>query len=390
LFGELSITLLLFIHRLHRRLRAVNANEVLFLAREGLFLKELFDTYQSIVIPRTEHIPSRYLLVSRRALHSPSLPADEMSFKAIRDQYPAISVGGFLRSLGMVDNSEVHPDHHLAVGENAIDELICSPEFRTQFINYRDAQNSLLRRYLAPAVHNSGGHLHIVDVGWKGSMQDSLERFLGPDCKISGWYIGLRVNSDDAPTKHGLVFDIGPPESLHFNVFAHFQVLYELLLNANHPSVARYAADGTAVTPVLDQRAGELAQHHHLVAPVQEGIKEVFAALCEVIENDFGDSRRSERWVAYRHARMMFRPRTPEVVLARQLVRYDNFGEFRARGFDPSTNPNTHSIRSLARLARRPRTMFHGTWPPLELDRQGLGWLIRPTGIARSASAFWT
>jgi len=33
--------------------------------------------------------------------------------------------------------------------------------------------------------------LYLVDVGWKGSMQDNISSILGKHIKISGYYIGL-------------------------------------------------------------------------------------------------------------------------------------------------------------------------------------------------------
>jgi len=389
-FGELSLTLLLFISRLHRQLREQGACEVSFLAREGHFLKELFDVYQRIVVPVPEHVPSRYLLVSRRALYSPSLPEGENTFRFLREHYPEISVPGFMNSLGIDEVCETDLEGAADTACPAtVDSLVRSTEFQSRFAHHRRNQRALVEQYLEPAISASNGHLHIVDVGWKGSMQDFLERILSPSSDISGWYLGLNrrtsaVGSMDT-RKHGLIFDTGPPTSRFFNVFAHFKSLYETLLNADHASVVRYSLTNGAVEPVLDPLNDELAQHRALVRPLQEKIREIFVTILLTTGRESIDSPQTERWVARHHSRMIFRPRKNEVSLVDRLRHYENFGEVSMVERGRTRRSNGPQIHSMGQLLRGPRSLYGGSWPPLELERQGLGWLIRPIGMIRSA-----
>jgi len=248
-FGELALTLLLFTHRLHTLLIDARVPEVAFLAREGLVLKDLFDIYQSALVPPDRTIRSRYLLVSRRALYTASLPADETSFEFLRSHYREISVPDFLDSLGMADELARHQCSSTL--PDSVEDLVGSSRFQSQFRVHRNGQRSILTRYLDPALESGGGHLHVVDVGWKGSMQQFLGSIIEDTSKVSGSYFGLSVPRADRDMR-GLVFEIGPPRTQYFNVFAHFKSLYETLLNAKHGSVVRYSMTGDEVTPELD------------------------------------------------------------------------------------------------------------------------------------------
>ena len=328
-FGELAATLLLFTHRLHHHLRDHGATDVSFLAREGRVLKDALDVYAHTVVPSSDRTPTRYLMVSRRALYTPSLAPEDFSFTLLRSNHDEISVLGFLMSLGAdVRSREVE---RLAQSAATVPELVASEDFRAWFETHRQEQRDLAERYLSDSFRAAGPRLHVVDVGWKGSIQDFLRSIARAELPISGWYLGLGptdvVSTEPNSSKRGLVFEAGPPPSAYFNVFAHFKSLYETLLNADHGSVVRFRDADGSVVPVLDPLVSEVEQQREIVMPVQRRILDVFVSLCESLGDRLDELPTLERDVAHLHARMMFRPRRDEVELVDRLLHYENFGE---------------------------------------------------------------
>jgi FMN phosphatase YigB (HAD superfamily) len=312
-FPELSLTLWLFTARLDAALRAAGAERAVFLAREGAFLKELFDRQQQHrARPGRDPLSTSYLLTSRRSTSSPE------------------------------------PDQ-------------------------RDAVRALVADVLPPSRR-----LHLVDVGWKGTVQDRLTELV-PDADITGHYLGL-IAAPGVVTraKVGHLFTNDPARSPYYQVFSHFKELYELLLAAEHGSVARYGrgADG-AVVAELDESAEERRCFDELVGPFQAALLDRFDEVLGVL----GAVPDLPAWttdlVARHHARMMYRPRRVELDFVDGLVQYDNYGTGRLKATgDRSSGDAPRGLR---------RNVSGGGWPPLRMRRAGAGWQRLQSAVVKTA-----
>ena len=69
-YEEYIVLFYSFTKRLYERLKADNADRVVFLSREGQMLKRFFDKYQELIVPQDERIRSCYFRCSRRAISS--------------------------------------------------------------------------------------------------------------------------------------------------------------------------------------------------------------------------------------------------------------------------------------------------------------------------------
>jgi HAD superfamily hydrolase (TIGR01549 family) len=378
-FPEMALTLWEFTRRLDARLREDGATGALFLAREGQFLKRLFDQYQASCA-RGAPIPSRYLYASRKAVYLPSRTGvDREGFELLLQHPDGCTPQSFLGSLGLPAGLPLQ-------APLSAETLRRSPEFRAAYEERRQEQRRLLLRYLGQlAGPDAPAHLHLVDAGWKGTMQDCLADLFGDTVGLTGYYVGV---CSDRPlahenAKHGLIFEKKAARSPFYGVFRSFKLLYEVLLTADHPSVAGYAERAGEVVPVFDEQAPESECYASLIAPLQQRLFGIFRELCALGEPASRTADVPARFLASRHARMVHFPRESELEFAERIVHYENFGAMTLRGLRTHESPGSR-LGELARLIRSPRRLVSGPgWAPLRLRNRGLAPAIPVVGAFR-------
>src|SRR5262249_43733641 len=113
--------------------------------------------------------------------------------------------------------------------------LIADPLFRTSYQTIRLDQRRNLRAYLEQFGVDLTRHpLALVDIGWKGSIQDCLRKLVPPDTRVLGLYLGLIVVGQPLADKTGLLFSNIGHLSRDYLVYAENRSLYEILLCADH------------------------------------------------------------------------------------------------------------------------------------------------------------
>lgn len=180
-FSNYSLVLYLFLEKLYYEITLHTETDVYFLSREGQYLKELFDWY--LDKKKDDSVKTHYFCVSRYALSSVINDSDE------RDGF-----WKYLNSIGITSRT---------------------------------------------------GKVVIVDVGWKGTMQDMLHTIL-PNTLFLGYYIGTTEFAlvENNSIKKGLVFSYYPHKSYAYDCMNYNSFLQEQLLSANHGSVVGYSDKG--------------------------------------------------------------------------------------------------------------------------------------------------
>lgn len=393
-FPELALSLFVMIEALYTRLCKAGARDVYFLSREGQPLMRLFEAYQCRNGQTNSPIACHYLEVSRRATFMPSLSDLGMErFDTLFRQYRAISLLEFLSNLGLESHlaevAAVLGVNETILRERAVDlpssphylALLNNAWFQKLFKTERQAQRDAFISYLTDL---SGGTLpstlHIVDVGWKGTIQDNLHRLLcdkelTPVKGIDGYYLGL-VGAGAASTgnrKHGLLFSALKEPSKHIHVFNENRALFEVTLAADHGSVASYVntEDGHGLPIRSNFEEEEMVKQ--LVFPLQARMVERFNELLDYFLTRKYDTVRLTRLAAHFHARMVFKPTAQEINWFSTVFHVENFGVFENSRFG-ATRPATfrERVRFTARLASRRRSMDLGFWPWLSIKRQAL------------------
>lgn len=285
-----SYCLYLFIEKLYNVCKEEKIENLFFLSREGEFLKKLFDCY--LTLNNDNSIRTFYLYTSRISSFVASLrPLEEENFDILFSSYPDMSIEKFLINCGFekedIKSIQKTMTQDISCTINNIKE---SYEFQhikenSLFIKLyekkRQEQKRCFEQYLKSFnVDFLQKGLHIVDVGWKGTIQDNLFRFFEGRVIVNGYYMGLNgengIRNDEY--KKGLLFSNINSYSPYFDIFFYDYTFLERLLFASHGSVIRYSCRDNKYIPITHFYQHEL-ENWHMISPIQDEIYENFKRL---------------------------------------------------------------------------------------------------------------
>lgn len=388
LFPEIAFSLYAFVTLLYRTVRGTKT-PIWFISREGQPLMRLYEMYRG-----GEGDPSpRYLEVSRRSTFLPSLgPLHSESFERLFRQYWAISVWDFLASLGL-ERYAVSLQDIIGLDEKAMRQrvghlpssplfrqLIQSRDFQCSFEEQRAVQRKALLDYLA--TFYDGGlpeEAVVVDVGWKGTIQDNLFALFsqeggGPRC-IKGYYVGLIESgySQEKNIKAGLLFSCIGHKSRYFPTFNESRALFEVLLAADHASVSAYECLPSGRAQPIRAAFEEQSMVSEHVVPIQSRFFRRFSELCEVAGTEEWPVEAIIATASEFHARMVFRPSKAERQWFSNIFHVENFGVFERSCFSSDGNGQGlgERVRFVAGLSRRSNRLNLGFWPYLTVYEKG-------------------
>ena len=236
-----AFTLFLFCEKLFYEIKKEKISDLYFLSRDGEFLKELFDIYIDLN-PLKENVKTHYLLVSRSATFLAGCgPIESEDFKALFNQYKNISIGDFLESLSFTQSQidDILNTYSDSTMNDIKDELFKDEVFKKYYENNRKSRKQGLKLYLKQEIVDFNT-INLVDVGWKGTIQDNIFRALDSKHYIRGLYYGLTdcVNQCENNVKKGLMFDTNSLDNLYsFDCW-----FIENILTGSHAKVKSYLA----------------------------------------------------------------------------------------------------------------------------------------------------
>ena len=418
-FPEMGLSLHLFTHRLFLQSVRDKVETLFFCSKEGEFLRRLFMRYQEIRFGR-QVVDSEYLLVSRKATYICGCRAlaDE-DFSGLFGHYRDQSLMEFLQSLNFSEDEanslcrslalDGATRHHDLKQHADFATLLASPSFRRSYERHRHQQRTNFLAYLQSFSRDLPRHgLALVDVGWKGSIQNNIFRALDGRVRVKGYYLGLLSPSaiEENNRKSGVLFSDTPCHSPFIHVYNNNRSLFEMLLGASHGSAdgyfqdeelgdarrsSRYRDGQGAMAPlakVLDLPE-ERKLYQQLIAPLQEVFSELNDTLCALLLDRDGSLPESSWW-ARQHARMVFTPTRAEIDLYGELYHLENFGLFEFTSFTRGEPvPLATRVANLLSLAKDPAAHLEtGVWPPIILRRLGLDFLIPFEGAKRHKLVF--
>lgn len=348
-----TFSLLLFIDRLHNRVVQGDYESVVFLAREGGFLRELYALYTRIL--DVKQVESHYLRVSRRATYLPSCgPLHEEGFEGLLTRYPAMTTETFLKNLGLKEGLVRSVHAELGVGatqgagwraEDHLDDLRASRVFVESYEQRRVEQRSNLREYVEQTLGEIANRkIALVDVGWRGTIQDQLTRVF-PEASFGGFYLGFE--SDLAyERKAGLLFTDVPTRSKDYDVWAWDSHFFERLLASPEGPTLEYSSD--RAQPFVLELSPDERVAYESVRPLQEQILSYFAELCHDFKNSGMRPEDFSEEITQAHKFTVLHPTLAALRLQRTLYmrQYENFGHL------SSTGTATRASYRLQRLFR--------------------------------------
>lgn len=392
-FVDLAYSLYLFIVRLNKIALQENVKDLYFFSREGFALKEMFD-YFNAKSPKGGQVSSHYLKISRKSSFLPSLgPLEGENFDILFRQYIRMSLRDFLGSLALEKYiDEISDDigggfgnmdaiHEELPTSEAFKLLLSSAVFKRVYEQERTSRSDALGKYIASLTDGSiPASMNIVDVGWKGSIQDNLRNWLarqvGETACINGYYIGLTAsgNLSECNKKTGLVFSNQDGLSKGFRIFNENRSLYEVLLPAMHGGPRSYQADATGGIAVVLDKFIEKEMITSTVSPVYEGIFSYFRDIVDLFSVVSISTEDLIRLVETKHRRMVLHPTQNEIDWMTSVSHIENFGVFHKSSFGAeSTSGSLGSrVRFSVDMLRRRRPSEIGFWPYLTLKHRGV------------------
>ncbi|KVZ50151.1 hypothetical protein WL19_15060 [Burkholderia ubonensis] len=390
-FEDLSLTLYLFTRRLYDTALKDGVKELFFFAREGLLLKQMFDVMQAN--EGTTSIRTHYLKVSRRSTFLLSLRSLEQErFEVLFRQYRRISIAEFLKSLAL---EEYLPTlaADLAVlpslfAERSADlphdplyvRLLKLPSFARVYETERLARSSAFESYVTNFCDGAlPDRLSVVDVGWKGSIQDNvfgwLHNLRGDVARVKGYYVGLVASGNAGPTneKAGLLFSSAGERTAGYHVFNENRSLFEVLLHANHGSAQRYIRTDAGEVVVVDDEFEEGPMIETTVKPAADRVMAKFVRIAELMSRLNVSAHELLALAIQRHARMVFQPSSSEIEWMRSVSHVENFGVFEASTFESRQASRSFGAKlqfSINVFRKRHRDL--GFWPWLTIRERAL------------------
>ena len=421
-FHEMANSLWFFIYLLFHELIKERVKHVFFFSKEGEFLKKLFDRFQEDLYGHIV-ISSYYLLVSRKSTFIASLrPLGQEDFSRLFNHYRDISLRDFLLSLNLEESvaSEICRALDLDLTTRLPDlpnrqefqVLISDPSFQAIYDSRRRKQRKNFISYLdSYGIDYAQQGLTIVDVGWKGSIQDNLYHILDGKVCIRGYYIGsiIAPSKNESNRKSGMLFDDSPSPTSFFHVYNNNRSLFEMVLGATHGSADGYFAKDEyehlpndhqrIVSEYISSENGELYVATLDLPEERRLFKEVISPLQERIDTAFvlqnkayiksGCSLPQPEWFARQHARMVFKPRREEVDIFERLYHLENFGIFEYTDFMTGEKlPVRQRLRNFKNIMKNQTILESGIWPPIILRRLGIGFYRHIDGYKRFSREF--
>ncbi|MDI9348386.1 MAG: hypothetical protein QM537_00105 [Candidatus Symbiobacter sp.] len=347
-FIDLVPTFVLFIARLHEQVKINQPSHLLFLSREGKILKQFFDIYAEINESNLE-VKTHYFQVSRRSTWLMSLPGIEREFfSEYFKQYFKSSLTDFIKSLtldhyshefasylniGEEDLTVTYPNLY---NENAFNDLIESPIFREVFFREQEKCSNNFGHYLNSVVGQViPKTLSVVDVGWKGSIQDNIFKWLnriGQPRVINGYYLGLNHYGFQHPdnNKKSLVFScLGGKKTQGFEIFNECKALYEIFLPAGHGAALAYNVDvNKNEVNIMYDNYSDAKIIEQKILPHSYNFTELFENLIKLFKSVTYTDQELYRLSIFHHKRVVFNPLNFEMQWLDSVHHSENFGVF--------------------------------------------------------------
>jgi hypothetical protein len=290
--------------------------------------------------------------------------------------------------------------------------LVDLPLFREMYEEHRRIQRQNFLCYLGSfGVDFEKNGLHLVDVGWKGSIQNNIYFTLEEVVHVHGYYLGLLSPSGltEKNSKKGILFSDFKVLTPFVHVYNNNRSLFEMVLGASHGSADGYFTDTqyshvkksrcssvfqrvkgeeTVEVTVLDLPE-ERALFEEKIYPLQLEYFSKFQNFIQAQVHQYCPLPDNE-WFAKHHARMLFRPTKKEVEFFAGLYHLENFGLFEFTSFAADESIFLwRRLDNFIRLWRNPAGVLEtGVWPPIIFQRLGLPWLQRIDGMKRYRRIF--
>lgn len=241
---------------LYSSIKKTKQLKVFFLSRDGYMMKKAFD------ILNTDNIPCEYVYFSRKSIRQALLNKCNTYSESLQyltwERY--LTFGKILEYYGFSENErfEISKKYKISLKADFAysgledNKVLASIyyDLKSEIDKYSMLQEELLEKYLIQI--NMDGNCAIVDIGWHGSMQFYLEKFIkekGMNVSLSGYYVGINPNVPLAGKTYGYLFDENNLR-LRKSILCFFGG-YEKLFQSLEGSTYGYVKENARIIPEL-------------------------------------------------------------------------------------------------------------------------------------------
>ncbi len=384
-FGYVFISPLLtvFTHLLLLEVTKKEIDNIFFIARDGFILKRIFALFANTLSAGREAFNIRYLCISRYTAVLASV--DKLTEREWRyTTRLASTVKDVLTRLGVTIGeagsflNEYHLSHESRITEHgtleSLRELFNDKRFSGVVLEKTTPMRDRLRQYLDQRGFMKSQKTALVDIGWRGVIQDSLLHTFGNDKDFPetyGYYLAL--NPPVLPTsskKYGLVYDYRHtyPEEMFISLF---KEVLELSCKAFHGTTVNYAENHMGkVLPVFDKsplyKTGE-ANINSNILQIQRGIIDFSKDYLSSIQIYDIDPQGLKYALVKLYDHLVSRPLEEHIEAMNQIIYTEDFGTGRVkpivRQFSYSDVLNPHKFA---------KNLIEVPWREASLESSGL------------------
>jgi len=238
-------------------------NQIVYLSREGETLYNFHTANQDLLDNLSLKSTKPIFFPSSRtslfmASHSGSLAEVRQGLKILSVQYPVMNYQTFSSTLGLPSNlCDEITDIDKGKMASPLKIFESLPTLLTQkVLSYLNSQSELIKQELSNLDVSLENSL-FCDLGWRGTMQDSLHRLLGPSQKCIGVYLGLFDTESTVPNslKLGLL-NVNNSKSTLSNVINFPGPLERIFTFKSQSTISYGFLDSGKIFPILSEEEG--------------------------------------------------------------------------------------------------------------------------------------
>ncbi|UJP04454.1 MAG: HAD-IA family hydrolase [Nitrosomonas sp.] len=261
-YSHVGILLLGFSLWINKLSQQSNLTRIYFLARDGHIMHKV---HQCLWERGWTEIPGQYLFASRRALNFPAITAiDEPTCDFLVSGISRLTVGEFLTRIGLalpesealIQEAGFSGSHHLvSTGEDYGRLRMLFRLLAPRLLELAGHERNLLRDYFQQEQIFEQRSIGIVDIGWHGSLQESIDRLFKLyryDSQLTGFYLGTfsaaKARVDAGAKQHAFICELGEPAEQLAIIKASVEV-FEWFFCAPHGSVVSFEQTPEGIKP---------------------------------------------------------------------------------------------------------------------------------------------
>jgi predicted HAD superfamily hydrolase len=275
-----------------------NVNTIYFIARDGQILLQIAQKLQKKIAPDIE---LRYLYGSRQAWHLPAMNTiGEREFDWILEKDPFLTIEIIARRLGLssdviieqlkkISDKPWKSDIKLTHSDiQQLKKVICGTDLLKRIQDNAKQYRRPLVEYLKQERLWENKSWILVDLGWRGRLQDSLETIfhMSQNNKpVVGLYFGLTQFLPKSNSNKNAYFFYPGCDAQHENVGKEFANFLEIFTAGDHGGTLSYYFDSTTYSwkPILiEQNNTEVIRWG--LYPLRDGIKKYIEESAEYLD----------------------------------------------------------------------------------------------------------